>query len=124
MVLFAAIVLFQVVTLPVEFDASRRALGQITELGLVSSGEHRGARKVLTAAAMTYVAGALSAISLLAYYLLAFFGGRPLEAVDRNSACGSRIVTGDAGDRFLPARRSRGRPELGRVRRPRRRRPR
>jgi len=75
-VLFAAIVLFQLVTLPVEFDASRRALGQITELGLVSPGEHRGARKVLKAAAMTYVAGALSAISMLAYYLLAFFGGR------------------------------------------------
>jgi Zn-dependent membrane protease YugP len=75
-VLFAAIVLFQLVTLPVEFDASRRALVQITDLGLVGSGEHRGARRVLTAAAMTYVAGALSAITMLAYYLLAFFGGR------------------------------------------------
>jgi uncharacterized protein len=75
-VLFAAIVLFQVVTLPVEFDASRRALVQITDLGLVTSGEHRGAKRVLTAAAMTYVAGALTAITMLAYYLLAFFGGR------------------------------------------------
>ena len=74
-VLFAAIVLFQLVTLPVEFDASRRALAQITSLALVGSGEHRGARKVLTAAAMTYVAGALTAITMLAYYLLAFFGG-------------------------------------------------
>lgn len=74
-VLFAAVVLFQLVTLPVEFDASRRALGQITELGLVTSGEHRGARKVLTAAAMTYVAGALVAVTQLAYYLLVFFGG-------------------------------------------------
>ena len=63
MVLFAAIVLFQIVTLPVEFDASRRALKQITDLGLVTSGEHRGARKVLTAAAMTYVAGALTAVT-------------------------------------------------------------
>jgi uncharacterized protein len=75
-VLFAAIVLFQIVTLPVEFDASRRALVQVTDLGLVSSGEHHGARRVLTAAAMTYVAGALSAVTMLAYYLLAFFGGR------------------------------------------------
>jgi Zn-dependent membrane protease YugP len=75
-VLFAAIVLFQLVTLPVEFDASRRALAQVTELGLVGPSEHRGARKVLTAAAMTYVAGALTAITMLAYYLLAFFGGR------------------------------------------------
>ena len=74
-VLFAAVVLFQLVTLPVEFDASRRALGQIDALGLVSTGEHRGARKVLTAAAMTYVAGALVAVTQLAYYLLVFFGG-------------------------------------------------
>jgi uncharacterized protein len=74
-VLYAAVVLFQVVTLPVEFDASRRALAQITSLGLVSSGEHRGARKVLTAAAMTYVAAALAAVAQLAYYLLVFLGG-------------------------------------------------
>jgi len=74
-VLFAAIVLFQLVTLPVEFDASRRALVQMTELGLVTTGEHQGARKVLTAAAMTYVAGALAAVATLAYYLLVFFGG-------------------------------------------------
>jgi uncharacterized protein len=74
--LFAAIVLFQLVTLPVEFDASRRALVQITDLGLVSSAEHQGARRVLKAAAMTYVAGALAALSMLMYYVLAFFGGR------------------------------------------------
>jgi len=74
-VLYAAVVLFQIVTLPVELDASRRALGQLTGLGLVSSGEHRGARRVLTAAAMTYVAGALAALSQLAYYLLVFLGG-------------------------------------------------
>jgi Zn-dependent membrane protease YugP len=73
--LFAAIVLFQLVTLPVEFDASRRALGQITDLGLVTSAEHQGASKVLKAAAMTYVAGALAAVAQLAYYLLIFFGG-------------------------------------------------
>ena len=75
-VLYAAVVLFQIVTLPVEFDASRRALGQITGLGLVSAGEHRGAQKVLTAAAMTYVAAALAAVAQLAYYLLVFLGGR------------------------------------------------
>ena len=75
-VLFAAIVLFQLVTLPVEFDASRRALVQITDLGLVSSAEHQGAKRVLKAAAMTYVAGALAALSMLLYYVLAFFGGR------------------------------------------------
>lgn len=74
-VLYAAVVLFQIVTLPVEFDASRRALGQITDLGLVTAGEHRGARRVLTAAAMTYVAGALAALAQLAYYVLVFLGG-------------------------------------------------
>jgi Zn-dependent membrane protease YugP len=69
-VLYAVVVLFQLVTLPVEFDASRRAMAQINDLGLVSSGESQGARKVLTAAAMTYVAGALAALSQLAYWLL------------------------------------------------------
>jgi len=69
-VLFAVVVLFQLVTLPVEFDASRRAMAQISDLGLVTTGESQGARKVLTAAAMTYVAGALAALSQLAYWLL------------------------------------------------------
>ena len=73
--LFAVVVLFQIVTLPVEFDASRRALTQITSLGLVTQGEHTGARRVLPAAAMTYVAGALAAISQLAYFVLVYFGG-------------------------------------------------
>jgi uncharacterized protein len=69
-ILYAVVVLFQLVTLPVEFDASRRAMAQINDLGLVSSGESQGARKVLAAAAMTYVAGALAALSQLAYWLL------------------------------------------------------
>ena len=69
-ILYAVVVLFQLVTLPVEFDASRRAMAQISDLGLVSTGESQGARKVLTAAAMTYVAGALAALSQLAYWLL------------------------------------------------------
>ena len=69
-ILYAVVVLFQLVTLPVEFDASRRAMVQINDLGLVSSGESQGARKVLTAAAMTYVAAALAALSQLAYWLI------------------------------------------------------
>ena len=75
-ILFAVVVLFQIVTLPVEFDASRRALAQLNGLGLVSTGEQAGARKVLTAAAMTYVAAALAALSQLAYYALIFLGNR------------------------------------------------
>jgi Zn-dependent membrane protease YugP len=75
-VLFAVVVLFQLVTLPVEFDASKRALVQIRELGLVSEGERQGAKKVLSAAAMTYVAAALAALSQLAYYAMIFLGNR------------------------------------------------
>jgi Zn-dependent membrane protease YugP len=76
LVLYAVVVVFQIVTLPVEFDASRRALAQISDLGLVAPSESQGARKVLSAAAMTYVAGALAALSQLAYYALIFLGNR------------------------------------------------
>ena len=55
-------VLFQVITLPVEFDASKRALVQLNHLGLVAPAEQEGAKKVLDAAALTYVAAAASAI--------------------------------------------------------------
>src|SRR5262245_48794015 len=65
-ILFAAVVRFQLVTLPVEFDASRRAMTQLAGMGLVMEGERVGARKVLTAAAMTYVAAALAALTQLA----------------------------------------------------------
>lgn len=75
-ILYAVVVLFQIVTLPVEFDASRRAMAQLNDMGLVSRGEAQGARKVLTAAAMTYVAAALAALSQLAYYALVFLGNR------------------------------------------------
>ncbi len=75
-VLFAIVVVFQLVTLPVEFDASKRALEQIKSLGLVTASESGGAQKVLSAAAMTYVAAALAALSQLAYYALIFLGNR------------------------------------------------
>lgn len=68
-VLFAAAVLFHLVTLPVEFDASRRAMVQLQKLGLVTGQDQAGARKVLTAAAMTYVAAAATAIAYLLYFL-------------------------------------------------------
>lgn len=69
--LFAGAVLFQVVTLPVEFDASRRALAQMNKLGIVTPQDSGGARSVLTAAAMTYVAAAATAIMYLVYFLSA-----------------------------------------------------
>ena len=63
--------LFQLITLPVEFDASKRAKENLTKYGLVSDIEHDGSAKVLNAAAMTYVAGVLaSALQLLRYILL------------------------------------------------------
>jgi uncharacterized protein len=74
--LYAVAVAFHLVTLPVEFNASRRAAGQLRELGLVGAGEAEGVQKVLRAAAFTYVAGALAALSLLLYYALIFFGNR------------------------------------------------
>jgi len=76
LVVFAAVIVFQLVTLPVEFNASRRALAQIRELRLVSDTEAVGARQTLTAAAMTYVAGALASVAQLVYFLMLFGGGR------------------------------------------------
>jgi len=68
--LFSAVVLFQLVTLPVEFDASNRAKKLAVEQGIISSQEREGMDKVLNAAAMTYVAAAASSISTLLYYVL------------------------------------------------------
>jgi len=70
-ILFGAAVLFYVITLPVEFNASARALAQLRNSNLLTKEELSGVRKVLTAAAMTYVASALSAImNLLRLVLL------------------------------------------------------
>ena len=70
--MFSLVIVFQIVTLPVEFNASRRAMAQIRELGLVTDAEATGARQTLTAAAMTYVAGALASIAQLLYFLAIF----------------------------------------------------
>ena len=67
--LYSIAVLFQIVTLPVEFDASRRANQQLRDLGLVAANESTGVKSTLKAAAWTYVAGALAAIAMLFYYL-------------------------------------------------------
>jgi Zn-dependent membrane protease YugP len=67
--LYAIAVLFQFVTLPVEFDASRRAKRQLQDLGLVASNEASGVNATLKAAAWTYVAAALAAVAVLLYYL-------------------------------------------------------
>jgi Zn-dependent membrane protease YugP len=69
--LFGLVVIFQLVTLPVEFDASKRAKAVLASSGIVTTQEEAvGVQKVLGAAAMTYVAGALTAIMTLVYLLL------------------------------------------------------
>jgi Zn-dependent membrane protease YugP len=76
--LFAGTVAFQLITLPVEFNASARAKVQLSQLGLVTASDKKGVNKVLSAAAMTYVAAAITAILTLLYYLirLGLIGGR------------------------------------------------
>ena len=68
LVLFAAIVLFQLVTLPVEFDASKRALASLESQGLLAADELPGAKAVLNAAALTYVAGFVASLGQLIYF--------------------------------------------------------
>jgi Zn-dependent membrane protease YugP len=76
LVVFGFAVVFQLVTLPVEFNASRRGAAQLKGLGLVNDAEAAGVRQTLTAAAMTYVAGALASVAQLLYFLAIFGGGR------------------------------------------------
>jgi Zn-dependent membrane protease YugP len=70
------ITLFALVTLPVEFDASRRALAWISDKRVVTDSEHALSKDALKWAALTYVVAALGAIANLAYYLMLMFGGR------------------------------------------------
>lgn len=69
-IFFAAVVLFHLITLPVEFNASSRAIAQLQSLGIVGADEIAGARKVLSAAAMTYVAALATAVMNLIRILL------------------------------------------------------
>ncbi len=73
---FAGIVFFQVVNLPVEFNASTRAKRQLNELGIVDEEGAIAVRKVLNAAAWTYVAATLQSILTLLYYIMRFGGMR------------------------------------------------
>lgn len=75
-VIFAIITLFQLITLPVEYDASARAKEQLFRLGLVRETERDGVAKVLNAAALTYVAALVSSMLTLLYYLAAARGSR------------------------------------------------
>lgn len=76
--MFGAAVLFQLVTLPVEFDASRRARAQLSDMDIAPNAgqEAKGTAKVLNAAALTYVAAALAAVAQLFYFVLQFVVAR------------------------------------------------
>lgn len=75
-ILFAGVVFFQLVNLPVEFNASSRAKEQLVQLGIIDQNELPYVRKVLNAAALTYVAATLQSLLTLIYYVLAFTGRR------------------------------------------------
>lgn len=72
---FSLTVLFQLATLPVEFNASSRALERLERYGIVTQQENQGCKKVLGAAAMTYVAGLLASVLQLLRLILLFSGG-------------------------------------------------
>ncbi len=72
LILFSLAVVFQLITLPVEFDASRRAMAEIRQGGLLMPDEADGAKKVLTAAAMTYVAALAQSVMTLLFYIMRF----------------------------------------------------
>ena len=74
LLLYGLVALFQFVTLPVEFNASKRALQVIDETGILAGDEYKAARKVLTAAALTYVAALATAIVNLLYYAIRLLG--------------------------------------------------
>lgn len=75
-VLFGAVVAFQLVTLPVEYNASRRAIAALDETGALMKDEIPYAKKVLSAAAMTYLASLLTAVMQMIRLILLFGGGR------------------------------------------------
>ncbi|MFB4169204.1 zinc metallopeptidase [Virgibacillus sp. JSM 102003] len=71
-IFMSAAVLFQLVTLPVEFDASNRAMGQLVSTGVIRNNEERETKKVLNAAALTYVAAAMVALAELIRFVLIY----------------------------------------------------
>jgi Zn-dependent membrane protease YugP len=75
-ILFGCVVFFQLVNLPVEFNASSRAKAELVNLGVVETQEMPYVRRVLSAAALTYVAATLQAVLTLVYYLMIYLGRR------------------------------------------------
>lgn len=75
-IVFSAVVFFQLITLPVEFDASRRARQQLVDQGMIAGMEEQYVAKVLNAAALTYVAATLQAVMTLLYYVMIIMSRR------------------------------------------------
>jgi Zn-dependent membrane protease YugP len=75
-IVFGVTTLFSIITLPVEFDASRRALVWLDQTGVAKGAEYDGAKDALKWAAMTYVSAALSALVMLVYLVLRYMGAR------------------------------------------------
>ncbi len=75
-VMFALTTLFSFVTLPVEFDATKRALNWLTDTGMTVGEEYSNAKDALKWAALTYVVAALASLATLAYYIMIFLGRR------------------------------------------------
>jgi len=73
---YGVFALFALVTLPVEFDASNRALAWVKSRNIVTPGEYDMAKDALKWAAMTYVVAAIGAITMLAYYVMRYMGSR------------------------------------------------
>ena len=78
-ILFALTTLFSFVTLPVEIDASRRAVAWLDKSGMTDRQTHAAAVDALRSAAYTYVVAALSSLATLLYYISIFLGGRRSE---------------------------------------------
>lgn len=78
-ILFALVTIFSVITLPVEFDASKRALAWLNQTNVTTPQEHPKAKDALKWAAMTYVIAALASIATLVQYIMIFLGGRDRE---------------------------------------------
>lgn len=75
-VFFAATTVFSFVTLPVEFDASRRAVQWLNKAGITTGSEHKNVQSALKGAAMTYVIGAIGSLAMLLHYVMIFLGAQ------------------------------------------------
>ena len=75
-IMFGGVVVFQIINLPVEFDASARAKAELVNLGVIQPSQRVYVDKMLDAAALTYVAATLQSVLILHYYIMRYAGSR------------------------------------------------